>query len=204
MLNGTLDGTSITVAHQAAFDQSRSGVIAGDDLAINLGYGTHYLRGTNTFTGTVRFDTRNHGLAFADTANVYLYLSGSNALGNASSVTIYGYSGENNHFPNLTLTDNTFISGTTFVAGNVSGQRTYMAKDSSDASVGWHGDIVGESGAGAGASLQIINWGNATTDGTIEIGTPGGTNEMRGKVSSFNCSLVNQRLLAHPKSSLLR
>ena len=42
-------------------------------------------------------------------------------------MTIYGYSGENNHFPNLTLTDNTFISGTTFVAGNVSGQRTSMA-----------------------------------------------------------------------------
>jgi len=186
VLNGTLDGTSITVAHQASLDQRASGVIAGDNLAINLGYGTHYLRGTNTFTGTVRFDTRNHGLEFANTANVYLYLSGSNALGNASSVTIYGYSGENNHFPNMTLLDNTFISGKTFIAGNVSGQRTYIAKDSSTASVGWHGDIVGESGAGAGASLQIINWGNATTDGAIEIGTPGGTNAIRGKIGSFN------------------
>jgi autotransporter-associated beta strand protein len=68
----------------------------------------------------------------------------------------------------------------------VSGQRTYIAKDSSTASVGWHGDIVGESGAGSGASLQIINWGNLTTGGMIEIGTPGGTNEMRGKVSSIN------------------
>ena len=185
VLNGTLDGTSITVAHQASLDQRAGGVIAGDDIAINLGYGDHYLRGTNTFTGTVRFDTRNHGLEFAQTKNVYLYLSGSNALGKASSVTIYGYSGENNHFPNLTLTDNTFISGTTFVAGNVSGQRTYMAKDSSDASVGWHGDIVGESGAGSGAALQIINWGNSS-NGAFEIGAPGGTNEMRGKVASFN------------------
>ena len=185
VLNGTLDGTSITVAHQASLDQRADGVIAGDDIAINLGYGDHYLRGTNTFTGTVRFDTRNHGLEFAQTKNVYLYLSGSNALGKASSVTIYGYSGENNHFPNLTLTDNTFISGTTFVAGNVSGQRTYIAKNSSDANVGWHGDIVGESGAGSGAALQIINWGNSS-NGAFEIGTPGGTNEMRGKVASFN------------------
>ena len=186
VLNGTLDGTSITVAHQASLDERASGVIAGDDIAINLGYGDHYLRGTNTFTGTVRFDTRNHGIEFALTKNVYLYLSGSNALGNASSVTIYGYSGENNHFPNLTLTDNTFISGTTFVAGNVSGQRTYMAKDSSDASVGWHGDIVGESGAGTGASFQIINWGNSTTGGAVVIGTPGGTNVKRGEQGSSN------------------
>ena len=101
-------------------------------------------------------------------------------------MTIYGYSGENNHFPNLTLMDNTFISGKTFIAGNVSGQRTYIAKDSSAASAGWHGNIVGESGAGTGASLQVINWGDLTTSGVIEIGTPGGTNEMRGKVSSFN------------------
>jgi len=186
VLNGKLDGSSITVAHQASLDQRASGVIAGDNLAINLGYGTHYLRGTNTFTGTVRFDTRNHGLEFANTANVYLYLSGSNALGNASSVTVYGYSGENNHFPNLTLMDNTFISGKTFIAGNVSGERTYMVKESSAAPVGWHGDIVGESGAGAGAAFQIINWGSTSTGGAFEIGTPGGTNVMRGKVASFN------------------
>jgi len=185
VLNGTLDGSSITVAHLASFDQRASGVIAGDDIAVNLGYGDHYLRGTNTFTGTVRFDTRNHGLEFAKTKNVFLYLSGSNALGNASSVTIYGYSGENNHFPNLTLMDNTFISGTTFVAGNVPGPRTYIAKNSSGADVGWHGDIVGESGSGVGAALQIVNWGNSS-NGALEIGAPNGTNEMRGKVASFN------------------
>ena len=158
VLNGTLDGTSITVAHQASLDQRASGVIAGDDIAINLGYGDHYLRGTNTFTGTVRFDTRNHGLEFADTANVYLYLSGSNALGNASSVSMYGYSGENNHFPNLELVGETFIKGKTLVIGHTPGWRAYIYKANSALNSGWHGDIVGEAGDGTGSSFQIMTW----------------------------------------------
>ena len=182
VLNGTLEGTSITVAHQASLDQRASGVIAGDDLAIKLGYGDHYLRGTNTFTGTVRFDTRNHGLEFADTANVYLYLSGSNALGNASSVSMYGYSGENNHFPNLELVGETFIKGKTLVIGHTPGWRAYIYKANSALNSGWHGDIVGEAGDGTGSSFQIMTWASLSAGG-LEIGTPGGTNEMRGKVS---------------------
>ena len=182
VLNGTLDGSSVTVAHGATFDQGAGGVIAGDDLTLTFGYGSHWLRGTNTFTGTVRFDTRDHGIA--DARNAYLYLDGSNALGNASSVALYGYSSENNHFPNLALQENTFIAGKTFIAGNTSGLRAYLIKPASEAAAGWHGDIVGEGGSGAGAALQIDNKGGSA-DGALEIGTPGGTNVMRGKVASF-------------------
>ena len=183
VLDGTLDGTSVTVAHRAAFDQTARGVIAGDDVTLKFGYGNHHLRGTNTFTGTVRFDTRNHGLEFANTANVYLYLSGSNALGNASSVSMYGYSGENNHFPNLELVGETFIKGKTLIIGNTPGWRAYVYRGNTALNSGWHGDIVGEAGDGTGSSFQIMTWASLSAGG-IDIGTPGGTNVMRGKVSS--------------------
>ena len=182
VLNGKLDGSSITVAHHASLDQRASGVIAGDDLTLKFGYGNHHLRGTNTFTGTVRFDTRNHGLEFAKTENIYLYLEGSNALGNASSVSMYGYSGENNHFPNLELVGETFIKGKTLVIGHTPGWRAYIYKANTALNSGWHGDIVGEAGDGTGSSFQIMTWASLSAGG-LEIGTPGGTNEMRGKVS---------------------
>ena len=183
VLDGTLDGTSVTVAHRAAFDQTARGVIAGDDVTLKFGYGNHHLRGTNTFTGKVVFDTRNHGLEFANTENVYLYLEGSNALGNASSVSMYGYSAENNHFPNLELDGDTFIKGKTLIIGNTPGWRAYIYKPNTSLNSGWHGDIVGEAGSNSGASFQIMTWASLSAGG-LEIGTPGGTNVMRGKVSS--------------------
>ena len=183
VLNGTLDGTSITVAHGAIFEQGPSGVIAGDDLTLRFGYTNHYLRGENTFTGTVVFDTRNHGIANA--GNAYLHLDGSNALGNAASVAMYGYSSDNNHFPNLQLDGNTFIRGKTLIAGNTPGWRAYLYKPTTAYDSGWYGDIVGESGGNSGSALQIMSWANAT-GGVFEIGAPDGTNEMRGKVASFN------------------
>ena len=183
VLNGTLDGTSITVVHGAIFEQEPSGVIAGDDLTLRFGYTNHYLRGENTFTGKVVFDTRNHGIANA--GNAYLHLDGSNALGNATSVAMYGYSADNNHFPNLQLDGNTFIRGKTLIAGNTPGWRAYLYKPATSYDSGWYGDIVGESGENSGSAFQIMSWANAT-GGVFEVGAPDGTNEMRGKVSSFN------------------
>ena len=182
VLDGTLDGTSITVAPRAVFDQTARGVIAGDNLTLKFGYGNHHLRGTNTFTGKVVFDTRNHGLEFANTGNIFLYLEGSNALGNASSVSMCGYSGDNNHFPNLELVGETFIKGKTLIIANTPGWRAYVYRGNTALNSGWHGDIVGEAGDATGSSFQIMTWASLSAGG-LEIGTPGGTNVMRGKVS---------------------
>jgi len=183
VLDGTLDGSSINVAHGATFNQTTNGVIAGEDVDLTFGYGTHYLRGDNTFTGTVTFDTRDNGISNA--ANAYLHLSGSNALGNATAVRVYGYNPNNNHFPNVSLLGDTFITGKTLIIGSTPGYRNYLFKPAGEVgAAGWHGDIEIESDSG-NPDVQIMNWSSATL-GALEVGLPGGTNEIRGTPRAFN------------------
>ncbi|MGN0847409.1 MAG: autotransporter-associated beta strand repeat-containing protein, partial [Kiritimatiellia bacterium] len=172
VLDGTLDGSSLTVADGATFDQTAAGVISGQDLLLRFGFGSSYLRGTNTFTGRVRVDMRGGAGQKGEYA---LHLYGHKPLGDATDVELLGFGDSYDTCACLTLYPSTLVENVTYVVPQGgSNYRTYLRKQnvSGDSRPGcWHGDVRFETGS----QCYIQCHG-----GVFELGRPGGENVIAG------------------------
>lgn len=170
-LQGMLDGSSIEVKDGASFVQTKTGVIAGENLTLKFGYTdeTNVLAGTNTFTGTVLCDYYNNPVE----AKRYFRLSNDKALGNASSVRLVGCGTTSNGGFFFQLDDGVCISNVTARAGDATkpaGRRLYIGSRS-NGHAQWRGDIIQDSAYGASLYLHSDNAG-----GIFDVGDVSGTN----------------------------
>lgn len=175
-LDGTLNGTSIKVADNAVLDQKETGVISGDNLLLDFGYGNNYLRGINTFTGRVNVDMRGH----SGTGDVSLHLYGEKPLGNATSVSMLGFGKSYSECANLEVHPGALAENVTFIfAGDgAGGKRVYLrgSNSSDQRAARWYGNVEIESGGQPYIQSYCPNF---------EIGRPNGTNTITGN-ASFN------------------
>ena len=181
-LAGALANTSIQVADEASFTETPSGVISGA-ASLNLGFGTHWLQGENTFTGSVVYDVQN--VTRDDPTE--LTLSGTRPLGYASSLRVTPH-GKNNAAVKtfVALTDNTIVEGVPLIAEKITKAaapynegRIYLGRTTAvsggnvfttgKGTSAWYGDVNQSSGCLLHISSEI---------GTFVLGNPNGANKV--------------------------
>ena len=176
-LGGTLSGTAIVVSNGSHLVESASGVIAGDDVLIQVMNGVHRFSGANTFRG--RIVQNDFKGAAAD--NPWLVADNASSFGQATEVYVAGGTGGNG---GVSLVDSTVITGPRLTLGNTGlyNDRVTLRCEGEAGTPGWNGDIVADPNLNATAAFHIQCF-----NGTLSIGSAEGGNVLSGKIPSVNC-----------------
>ncbi len=163
-LNGTISGSSLSVRGSAAFHESPTGVIAGDNVNLTFGHGDVLLEGTNTFTGRMRFDLSG----YTGSAIKYVNLAHSHVLGNAESLAICPNSAGK---AALTMLDSIMVEGKTLLLERAAASyKILIAADNGvnrSKSFVWTGDVKVPDGAGGAPWVEL----HASDGCTLSLGT---------------------------------
>lgn len=215
-LNGALDGSSLTVAHGAAFSETASGTIAGATAGVTC-IGAATLAGANTYGGETV-------VGVAGISNITLTVGHNQALG-STAVGTRVIGGTPANFNNsVALANGVTVSGETLTLDSATG-RARLVYSAGSGSAMWDGDIVLSSGganylscdssggtlfvgasaedtvSGANRGISVRGSGTTVINSTLQIGTGGitrddpGTCLLNAAAHQFGNSTINQGTL---------
>jgi fibronectin-binding autotransporter adhesin len=139
-LAGRFNGPSLFLTGAAAFEQTPTSRISGEDIEVYLGHGATTIAGTNDFTGTVTLDTSAHPTAAASfTYGIY----NSRSFGYATNVTMMPkpISGENYNYLKFMKSFEMDKSMTLSVRRSGDMRWPALILDNAATLGGWRGDI---------------------------------------------------------------
>ncbi len=215
-LNGALDGSSLTVAHGAAFSETASGTIAGATAGVTC-IGAATLAGANTYGGETV-------VGVAGISNITLTVGHNQALG-STAVGTRVIGGTPANFNNsVALASGVTVSGETLTLDSATGRARLVYSAGSDSAM-WDGDIVLSSGganylscdssggtlfvgasaedtvSGANRGISVRGSGTTVINSTLQIGSGGitrddpGTCLLNAAAHQFGNSTINQGTL---------
>ena len=179
-LAGRFNGPSLFLTGAAAFEQTPTSRISGEDIEVYLGHGANTLAGTNDFTGTVTLDASAHPTAAASfTYGIY----NARSFGYATNVTVVPkpVSGENYNYLKFLKSFEMDKSMTLSVRRSGDTRWPSLILDTSVALGGWRGDIRAV-GAGSNPGFAFYCYHNNSSVlnvGTLDETVMSGFAEMR-------------------------